>query len=279
MSADHDFVREFMRQRAGNVLGPDKDYLIDSRLRILADQRGLPDVASLVGRLRVSPDHALATDVIDALTTHETYFFRDMNPFEALRDLGLPALMEARRRDRTLRIWCAACSTGQEPYSLAMLLRENLPELLAWDVSILATDVSTHAIAFAREGVYGDGEMRRGLPEALRAAWFRPVDGGRWRVDDRVRRMVTFRVANLLEDPSVLGTFDLVLMRNVLIYFDESTRTRILRDVRRVLNPGGLLLLGGSEATLPEDVGLLTVRLGRSVFFGPAGRREEGAPA
>jgi chemotaxis protein methyltransferase CheR len=268
MSAEHDFVREFMRQRAGNVLGPDKDYLIDSRLGILADQRGIRDLAALVGLLRTGGEDSLAQDVIDALTTHETSFFRDMNPFDALRDLGLPALMDARRRDRSLRVWCAACSTGQEPYSLAMLLREHHPELLAWDVSILATDVSTHAVAYARDGSYGEAEMRRGLPESFRQAWFRPVDGGRWRIDDRIRRMVTFRVANLLDDPSELGPFDLILMRNVLIYFDETTRARILREVRRVLNPGGLLLLGGSEATLPEDVGLRTVRLGRSVFFG-----------
>jgi chemotaxis protein methyltransferase CheR len=267
MSEGHDFIREFMRSRAGNVLGPDKDYLIDSRLSILAEQRRLPGVLALVAALRSGGDAVLEQDVIDALTTHETSFFRDTNPFDALRDHALPALIEARRLERQLRIWCAACSTGQEPYSLAILIREHLPELLAWDLRILATDVSIHAIATAREAVYGEAELRRGLPDALRAAWFRPVDAQRARLDDRVRRMVTFRVGNLLDDPSDLGPFDLVLMRNVLIYFDEAARARVLREVRRNLSPRGLLLLGGAEATLPESFGFRTVRHGRTVFF------------
>jgi chemotaxis protein methyltransferase CheR len=268
MSDEHDFIREFIRLRAGNVLGPDKDYLIASRLRILSDQRGLPGLERLVATLRSGADPVLEQDVIDALTTHETSFFRDQNPFDALRDHALPAVVEARRAERKLRVWCAACSTGQEAYSLALLIREHLPELLAWDLEILATDVSVPAIAAAREAIYSESELRRGLPDALRAAWFRPVEATRERLDDRVRRMVTFRVGNLLDDPGESGPFDLVMMRNVLIYFDELTRTRVLRQVRRALNPGGLLLLGGAEATLPESLGYRTVRHGRSVFFG-----------
>ena len=251
-AADFDFVRTLVHRRSAIVLEPGKEYLVDTRLGPLAKAEGLASVADLVRVLRGRPSPGLLTKVTEAMTTNETSFFRDLTPFEALRTTVLPALMEARKAERRLTIWCAACSSGQEPYSIAMVLKDHFAGLPGWTVRIVATDLDTEVLERARLGRYTQAEVNRGLPGPLLVKHF-VRSGLEWQVKDEVRRMVEFRSLNLAEAWPAMPAADVVFLRNVLIYFDADTKRAILARTKRLLRPDGYLFLGGAETTLNLD--------------------------
>jgi chemotaxis protein methyltransferase CheR len=249
---DFDYIRDLVRDRAAIILEPGKEYLAVTRLDPVVRRAGLGSLSELVATLREDDDPALSEQVIDALTTNETTFFRDLHPFESLRNHILPALVERKRLSRSLSIWSAGCSSGQEPYSVAMLIREDFPELAGWQVSILGTDVSVAMLERARAGRYGQIEVNRGLPAHLLVKYFRRAGVG-WEIDGSIRAMVRFRQQNLIDPWPSMPPMDLVLMRNVMIYFDVAAKQEILARVGDVLAPHGYLLLGTSETTLHLD--------------------------
>jgi chemotaxis protein methyltransferase CheR len=241
-------LRQFLHERSGLSLEGDKLYLLESRLLPIAREAGLTDLASLVKRLQTG-DRDLAQSVIDAMTTNETFFFRDRIPFDKFRNVMLPRLLESRAAGRRLRIWCAACSTGQEPYSLAMLLDEEARRLTGWNIEILATDLSRRTIESARQGLYSQFEVQRGLPITLLLRYFQRA-GDRWQVNEFLRSRVTFREFNLMSDFRPLGTFDAIFCRNVLLYFDVQTKRDILARLSKTLAPDGFLLMGSAETVI-----------------------------
>jgi chemotaxis protein methyltransferase CheR len=252
---DFTYLRELMHLRAAIVLDAGKEYLALSRLDPIARDHGLASVSELVAQLRRRElTSALHDQVVDALTTNETTFFRDFNPWESLRTSVMPALLERKERSRTLAIWSAGCSSGQEPYSLAMAIREHFPELLTWQLSILGTDISGSVLDRARRGRYGQLEVNRGLPAHLLVRHFTRA-GMEWEIEEPIRRMVRFERHNLAEGWPAWPPFDLVLMRNVMIYFDLDAKRDVLSRLVRQLAPHGYLLLGASETTynLSED--------------------------
>ena len=244
--AEFDFLRGFLKSRSGLALAPEKRYLVESRLAPVCQKHRLATLADLVARLRPLPDPALARAVV---TTNETFFFRDRVPFDLFRDVLLPRCLATQAAARRLRIWCAAASTGQEPYSLAMILRESAPRLLGWTVEIVATDISGEVLERARSGLYSQFEVQRGLPIALLLKHFTQT-GGNWQLSPAIRAMVEFRQLNLLKSFAELGTFDIVLCRNVLIYFDAAAKADVLRRLARALNPGGTVVLGAAETVI-----------------------------
>jgi len=267
---DFEYVCRFVRDRSAIVLDAGKEYLVESRLGPLAARLQLGSVADLIGRLRTGRDAALGTRVIEAMVTNETLFFRDVQPFDTLRRTVLPELIRRRAGERRLDVWCAACSTGQEPYSLAILLREYFPALAAWRVGILATDLSAEVLGRAREGRYTQLEVNRGLPAALLLKYFRQ-HAAVWELADDVRRMVEFRELNLVREWPPLPRFDLVFLRNVMIYFDVDTKKAILGRVARVLRPDGHLLLGAAESTINLDDTFRRAEELKGGFYQPAG--------
>ena len=250
--ADSDFLRQLVRQRSGIVLGEDKAYLLESRLTPLAKAIGLSDLAMLVARLRAEPSGQLARQVVEAMTTNETFFFRDIFPFECLKKLVLPDLVAKRAAGKRLDLWCAASSSGQEPYSIAMIMREHFPQLATWSTRMLATDLASEVLKRAREGRYSQLEVNRGLPAPLLIKWF-AKDGLDWRVKDDLRRMIEYKEMNLLETYPINGGLDIIFIRNVLIYFDVETKKMILGKCRKLLRPDGYLFLGGAETTMNID--------------------------
>lgn len=251
-SFDLDLVRKLVRERSGIVLGPDKNYLIESRLAPVAKLNGLDSLEQLCLRLRAANSTVLQRQVIEAMTTNETLFFRDSHPFETLTKVVLPDMMTRRQAQKRLTIWCAAASTGQEPYSIAMAIRDQLPSLASWQLRIVATDIAADILARAKAGLYSQLEVSRGLPAPFLARYFTKA-GNEWQIKDEVKRMVEFRELNLLESYGAVGTADVVLMRNVLIYFDLEMKRQILGKVRRTLAPDGYFFLGGAETTLNID--------------------------
>ncbi len=262
------YLRELIHRRSAIVVDADKDYLLESRLAPMARKHGLATVDALVAQVRAQPneDAPLVHAVIEAMTTNETSFFRDAHPFEALRTEMIPRLIKARASARTLRIWCAAASTGQEPYSIAMLLREHFPELGSWSVQIVATDLNATVLDRARTGVFRQLEVNRGLPAPMLVKYFDRV-GADWQIKEDLRRMVTFQELNLLERWPVFGAHDLIFLRNVLIYFDVPTKRQLLGRARQALRPDGYLLLGGAETTLNLDDAYAPVRIGSGVYY------------
>ena len=259
-SSDFEFVADLLRKRAGIVLGAEKTYLIDSRLAPLARKEGLPSIDDLIQVVRGRRDERLISQVVDVMTTNETFFFRDRTPFAHLRETIFPMLAQARRGSR-IRIWCAGCASGQEPYSIAMMLDQN-PELTGGvPVEIVATDISERCLERARSGVYTQFEIQRGLPIQMLMRYFTQQDDN-WRISEKLRGAVAFRKHNLLESAEALGKFDAIFLRNVLIYFDGPTRAATLNRVSDVLHPGGFLLLGASETPV-----------GSTMAFEPAGDR------
>jgi chemotaxis protein methyltransferase CheR len=246
---EFDFLCKLLKDRSGLVLTRDKAYLLESRLLPVARKCGLKSVDELVAAVRQRPNGDLARDVVEAMTTNESFFFRDIKPFEQFKSAVLPALMKARAARRQIRIWSAACSSGQEPYTLAMLLAEEQAKLAGWSIDILATDLSTEILEKAQAGLYSQFEVQRGLAIQYLVKYFKQ-EGERWRIDAGIRNRVRFRVFNLLEEPTGLGAFDLIFCRNVLIYFDQPTKTLVLDRLARVLAPDGFLYLGGAETVL-----------------------------
>lgn len=252
-SFDLDLVRKLVKDRAGIVLGQDKSYLIESRLQPVAKAAGFESLDALCLKLRASAHSTLHRQVVDAMTTNETLFLRDAHPFETLTKTLLPQLITKRAATKKLTIWCAACSTGQEPYSVAMQIREHHPALLAWQLRLVATDIASDILAKAASATYSQLEVSRGLPPALMNRYFTKGAAGDWKLSEEIRKMVEFRELNLLDSFGAIGTADIVMMRNVLIYFDVETKRQILAKVRRVLAPDGFLFLGGAETTMGID--------------------------
>ena len=253
LSNDLTFLRSLVRERSGIVLGEDKAYLLESRLNPLVRVLGLTSLEVLVRQLRSNPPTALVRQVVEAMTTNETLFFRDTHPFETLTTRCLPELMAKRQTQKRLTIWCAASSTGQEPYSIAIAIREQLPQLSTWDFTITATDLSTEVLAKAKAGAYSQLEVSRGLSAQHLQRWFAKTATGTYQIKDELRRMVDYKTLNLLESWNVPAPLDVVFMRNVLIYFDLDTKKQILAKVRRVLAPDGFFFLGGAETTMNID--------------------------
>lgn len=264
--SDLDYVRSLVLEQSAIVLERSKAYLVESRLTPLATRLGFSSLPEFVGKLRresVNGNHRMA---VDAMTTNETYFFRDVHPFEALRTKVVPELMTARGASRTLRVWCGACATGQEPYSLAMLLKENFPLLAGWAVSILCTDLCRDVLARAKTGAYTQLEVNRGLPASLLVKYF-ARQGELWQIRDDLRARLQFQELNLARPFPPLARFDLVMLRNVLIYFDLETKRAILGRIRRVLAPDGVLFLGAAETTLNVDDAYESVSVGKTVCY------------
>jgi chemotaxis protein methyltransferase CheR len=261
------FVADLVRREAAIVLEPGKEYLVESRLLPVARREKYPDLTSFLAAVMKSPEKSpLRYLVVDALTTNETLFFRDFHPFEALRTTVLPELLPKRAHVRKLNIWSAAASTGQEAYTIAMIIREHFPEVAGWDIKIMGTDLSTTTIAQARSGSYSQLEVNRGLPAMYLAKYFTKCDE-RWLVKDELRRMCEFKQMNLAMPWPMLPPFDLIFIRNVLIYFDAPTKTNILGRMHNCLLPHGLLFLGTAETTINLDAGWAPVKVGATVAF------------
>lgn len=253
-------IEHFMRllkDRSGIDLGPDKAYMLDNRLGVVAGTAGFSTVGELLAAIRRSPTETMVSAAIDAMTTNETFFFRDDAPFEQFRSLVIPRLA-ARQPPRPISVWCAGCSTGQEPYSLAMLADEHAGDVPGLNINILASDISDRCLTKARTGLYSQFEIQRGLSIQRLTRHFEPHEGS-WRIKAPLRQAVGWRKVNLTEDFSHLGRFDVVFCRNVLIYFDRPTRSRILDTIAAMLSPGGYLFLGASETTLGLTEALIGV--------------------
>lgn len=258
------FVAELVARRSAIQLAPGKEYLVESRLLPLAREAGV-DVDTYVADLRAKPSGPAATAVVEAMTTNETSWFRDGAPYQALRRVELPRLVAARGGVGRLRVWSAACSTGQEPYSLAMCLTEDLPPSMSAD--IVATDLSEQVLARAREGRYSQLEVNRGMPAQMLVQHLKRV-GTEWEIADPLKRMISFRAHNLLDTPPP-GPFDIVFLRNVLIYFDSATKRGILERVLKVMRPDGVLVLGAAETTLGIHDGWERVTIERTSVYRP----------
>jgi len=261
-----DYLRGFILSESAIVLDPTKDYLIESRLGPVAKDAGLGDLEALAKQLRRGVDSDLRVRVVEALTTNETYFFRDQHPFETFRQTLLPRFLSARARQKSLRIWCAAASTGQEPYSLAMILSDCLHDAPSWCIEIVATDINRSVLDKAREGIYRQHEVNRGLPGAMLDKYF-ARNGSDWQICPAIRSMVRYEPLNLLNAWPFVGTFDVVFMRNVLIYFDVPTKQAILARTRRHLAHDGVLFLGGAETTVRIDDAYAPAREGSTVYY------------
>jgi chemotaxis protein methyltransferase CheR len=244
---EYEFLRKFLKERSGLDLSSDKQYLVESRLIPLARRAGLADLTELVQKIKTGAE-ALTSDVVEAMTTNETFFFRDKIPFDHLRQTILPGLVQARAHRRSLRIWCAASSTGQEPYSIAMYVKEFAP-LASWRVEIVATDLSHEVLEKSKAGIYSQFEVQRGLPIQMLVKYFTQT-GELWQLNPDIRAMVTHRQLNLLADFSHMGTFDVIFCRNVLIYFDHETKTDIFERLARSIEPDGVLTLGAAESVV-----------------------------
>jgi chemotaxis protein methyltransferase CheR len=261
---DATFVRDLLLRRSAIVLDDTKQYLLEMRLEQLAREMGLASVTDLIRQARTTSPK-LDHKIVEALTTHETSFLRDLAPFETLRKVVLPATIAARERTRSLTIWSAACSTGQEPYSIAMLVLEHFPALESWPLRIIATDLSEAILAKARSGTFRQIDVNRGLPASFLVRHFERK-GADWQIKPRVRAMVEFRQLNLLDPWGSLRP-DIVFMRNVLIYFDTKTKRTILQRVRQVMAPDGALFLGGAETPYGIDEAWDRVAVEKSIYF------------
>jgi chemotaxis protein methyltransferase CheR len=246
--SDYEYLRKLLKERSGLDLSADKQYLVESRLVPLARKASLPGIPDLVLKMKSGAD-ALTAEVVEAMTTNETFFFRDKIPFDHLKEAVLPALAQARAARRALRIWCAASSTGQEPYSIAMCLKEAGHLLAGWRTEIVATDLSLGVLEKSKAGIFSQFEVQRGLPIQLLVKYF-TQNGELWQLNAEIRGMVQHRQLNLLQDFSHLGMFDIIFCRNVLIYFDQPTKVNIFERIARMLEPDGVMALGAAESVV-----------------------------
>jgi chemotaxis protein methyltransferase CheR len=272
---DYEYLRRLLKDRSGLVLAPEKQYLIESRLMPLARRSECANISEFVRRLRESDAEPLRAEVAEAMTINESFFFRDKIPFDRFRDTVLPAMLAARAKSKRLRIWCAAASTGQEPYSLAMILKSMQGQLADWRVEILATDISSEVLQKARVGVYSQFEVQRGLPIQMLMQYFEQVSE-QWRVSEAIRKMVQFRQMNLLTDFASLGTFDVIFCRNVLIYFDHATKVNVLERLNRQLAPDGFLLMGAAETVVGLTEIFIPLAEKRGLYVAAPPRAVEG---
>lgn len=265
-SSDFDYLRQLVREHSGVALDKDKEYLAELHLTELAESAGFNSIASFVKHLQNNQYCGRHEQAVEALVTYETLFFRDRHPYEALKDFVLPELIEQRAKKRYLNIWSAACSSGQEPYSIAILIREHFPLLANWKVQLIASDFSSKIIARARNGRYNQLEIKRGLPETLRRKYFQQHNN-EWQIEENIRSRVEFRSFNLLQSWASLPTMDIIFLRNVLIYFDTETKKAILAKVRQLLSNDGYLFLGGGETTINLDDSFKRVQFNKSVCY------------
>ena len=246
---DYDFLRKLLKERSGLDLSADKQYLVESRLVPLARKANLGGIPELVQKIQRGGAEALTTEVVEAMTTNETFFFRDKIPFDHLRDTILPMMQQSRANRKSLRIWSAASSTGQEPYSIAMLLKEKAAALTGWRIEIVATDLSQEVLEKSKAGIYSQFEVQRGLPIQLLVKYFAQI-GELWQLNSELRGMVQHRQLNLLQDFTHLGKFDVIFCRNVLIYFDQETKINIFDRMAKIIEPDGMLMLGAAETVV-----------------------------
>ena len=261
--AEFTYISEMVRTRSAIVLEPGKEYLVEARLAPLVRELGLESIGALVAKLRQPAGGPLADRVTEAMTTNETSFFRDVAPFQALRSTVLPEVVKARAGQRRLRIWCAASSSGQEPYSIAMTIDDAFPELRHWDVEIVATDLSPTMVERGQRGLYKALEVNRGLPAPMLIKYFMKI-GVDYEIKPEIRSMVQFSELNLIGAWPPFPTFDIVFLRNVLIYFDVDTKRTIFGRVKRLLAPDGFLFLGAAETTMNIDEGFERLPLERA---------------
>ena len=243
---DYAYLSKLLNERSGLHLAGDKQYLIESRLLPVARQNNCGSIGDLVMKLKQFAEEPLRQRVTEAMTINESFFFRDKTPFDHLKDAVLPVLGQARKGSR-IRIWCAACSTGQEPYSIAMMLDQNPSLTGGVPVEIVATDISDRCLERARQGLFTQFEVQRGLPIQMLMHYFTQQDD-HWRISERMRQMVTFRKLNLIDPNYNMGKFDVVFCRNVLIYFDGQTKVDVLDRIASTVNPGGFLMMGAAES-------------------------------
>jgi chemotaxis protein methyltransferase CheR len=281
---DYEFLRKLLKERSGLDLSADKQYLVESRLVPLARKSGLNGITELAVKMKAGGAEPLIAEVVEAMTTNETFFFRDKTPFDHLKDTMLPAVLQARASRRALRIWCAASSTGQEPYSIAMCLKGLGAALAGWKIDIVATDLSQGVLEKSKAGIFSQFEVQRGLPIQLLVKHFTQV-GDMWQLNADIRSMVQHRQLNLMQDFSHLGTFDIIFCRNVLIYFDQDTKAGIFERMSRLVESDGFLVLGAAESVVgisdafkpyPERRGLYrpnSMRTARSSFAGAMPQR------
>ena len=246
---DYDYLRKLLKERSGLVLSADKQYLVESRLLPIARKASVSGLGELVAKLKDRAAEPLIVEVVEAMTTNESFFFRDKIPFDHFRDTIMPTLIAARAKEKRIRIWCAAASTGQEPYSLAILTKEMAAKVAGWRIEIIGTDISTEVLEKAKAGVYSQFEVQRGLPIQLLVKYF-VQNGDTWQISPEIRAMVQYKMLNLLPDFSHLGRFDIVFCRNVLIYFDQDTKVDVLARLAKVMAPDGYLLLGAAETVV-----------------------------
>ena len=246
---DFEFMATMLKQRSGLVLNQDKAYLLESRLMPVARARGIKGVDELITEIRATKKEDMIVEVTEAMTTNESFFFRDIKPFDMFKEHVLPHVLEKCAAKRAFRIWCAAASNGQEPYSLAMILKEEAARLAGWKIDIVGTDISRQVLAKAQKGLYSQFEVQRGLPITLLVKYFDKVED-QWQLKPEIRSMVTYKFYNLLDDLTGLGHFDVVFCRNVLIYFDQPTKSKVLDGIAKLMPDHGMLFLGGAETVL-----------------------------
>ena len=284
---DYEFLRKLLKERSGLDLSPDKQYLVESRLVPLARKAGLNGITELAQKMKMGGAEPLIAEVVEAMTTNETFFFRDKTPFDHLKDTMLPALLQARAARRSLRIWCAASSTGQEPYSIAMCLKGLGAAIAGWRIDIVGTDLSQGVLEKSKAGIFSQFEVQRGLPIQLLVKHFVQV-GDMWQLNADIRSMVQHRQLNLLQDFGHLGTFDIIFCRNVLIYFDQDTKASIFERLSKVVEPDGFMVLGAAESVVgisdafkpfPERRGLYRPNAIRAAKPGFAGAMPQKAAA
>ncbi|MGY4751667.1 CheR family methyltransferase [Pannonibacter sp. Q-1] len=247
--AEYEFLKRFLKERSGLVLSDDKQYLVESRLVPVARKNGIDGLSALVGSLQRGGNAMLANAVVEAMTTNESFFFRDKTPFDHFTNIMLPAMLQNRASSRSVRIWCAAASTGQEPYSLGICLKENAAKVAGWRFRILGTDLSTEVLEKAKTGIYSQFEVQRGLPIQMLLKYF-SQQGDLRQINPDLRAMIEWRKLNLLENFSHLGEFDIVFCRNVLIYFDQQTKVDILHRIAKMMPDDGYLVLGAAETVV-----------------------------
>ena len=275
--ADFDYIRKLVYDRTGVFLSSEKMYLVESRLGIVAKEAGTNSVSGLVAELKQIKQqrfNPLYESTVEAMMTNETFFFRDVNPFEMLKISVVPELLKQRQGDSlrdgyaapTLNIWCAACSSGQEPYSIAILLREYFPQLTTNQVQIIGSDISTAMLKRANSGCYAQHEVVRGLPPALLQKYFHHC-GKEWQIKEELRKAIDFRQINLTEPFPSMPKMDIIFLRNVLIYFDLQTKKSILARVRQVLRPDGYLFLGGGETTVNLDSAFEPIQFEKGICY------------
>lgn len=264
---EFNYIRDLLRRYSGMVLEADKQYLVELRLNPLLRKMGLRNISALIQELRTGADSSLQQVVMDALLNNETLFFRDITPFQTLKEHILPELQEKYKSTRRINIWSAACSHGQEPYSIAMLIKENFPELVShWKINIMATDLSQKALNKAQEAIYKQLEINRGLPANYLIKYFVQI-GANWELRAEIKNMVNFRELNLLQFTPTFEKQDVIFLRNVLIYFDVEDKKKILSKIRQQLKPDGYLFLGSGETTISLDSNFARQQIGRAEVY------------